>query len=82
LLKDFHKTLVLICEETYSLALDATTFQYLIILVTKEGLHLYLMDDITTIKNDIYIKIPDGFNSSNKTKSKEDYSIKLNRSLY
>jgi len=44
------------------------------------------MDDISTYlndsENDIYMKIPKRFNLPNKTNSKEDYSIKLNKSLY
>jgi len=44
------------------------------------------MDDITTLyvslDNDICMKFPEGLNLLNKTISKEDYSIKLNKSLY
>jgi len=87
LLKVFHKTLILICEKTYSMVLDATTLQYLIILVAQQGLHLHLMDDVTaylcdSLENDIYMKIPEGFNLPNKANFKEDYSIKLNKFLY
>jgi len=62
--------------------LDATTFRYLIILVEQEGLHLHLMDDVTTylynyLDNDIYMKILEGFNLPNKENAKEDYSMKL-----
>ena len=86
LLKVFHKNLILICEKTYSMVLDAT-LKYLIILVSQQGLHLHLMYDVTTylydsLENDIYMKIPEGFNLPNKANSKEDYSIKLNKSLY
>ena len=78
----FSQNLILICEKTYSLVLDATTLQYSIILVAQ-GLHLHLMDDVTTysygsFKNHIYMKIPEGFYLPNKTNSKEGYSIKLN----
>jgi len=67
--------------------LDATTFRYLISLVAQEGLNLHLMDVVTaylydSLENDIYMKLPEGFNLPNKTNSKEDYSIKLNKSLY
>jgi len=87
LLKVFHKNLIFICEKTYSIVLDATTLQYLIILVAQQGLHLHLMDDVTTslygsLENDIYMKIPRGFNLPNKINSKEGYSIKLNKSFY
>jgi len=63
--------------------LDTTIFRYLIILVAQEGLHLYLMDDAIvylydSLENDIYMKVLEGFNLSNKANSKEDYSIKLN----
>jgi len=82
------QNLVLICEKkTYSLVLDATTLQYLIILVAQQGLHLHLMDDVTTysygsFENHIYMKIPEGFYLPNKTNSKESYSIKLNMLFY
>jgi len=58
----FSQNLILICENTYSLVLDTTTLQYLIILVTQ-GLHLHLMDNVTTylydsLENHIYMKNP------------------------
>jgi len=67
--------------------LDTTTFRYLISLVAQEGLNLHLMDVVTTHLygspgNDIYMKLLEGFNLPNKANSKEDYSIKLNKSLY
>ena len=63
-------------KKTYSLVLDATTLQYSIILVAQQGLHLHLMDDVTTysygsFENHIYMKIPEGFYLPNKTNSKE-----------
>jgi len=74
-------------EETYSPVLDATTFRYLISLVAQEGLNLHLVDVVTaylygSLENDIYMKLPEGFNVPNKANCKEDYSIKLNKSLY
>ena len=83
----FSQNPILICEKTYSLVLDATTLQYLIILVVQQGLHLYLMDEVTTylygyLENDIYTKIPRGFYLPNKRNSKEGYSRKLNKSFY
>jgi len=77
----------LISKKKYSLELDATTLQYLIILVAQQGLYLHLMDDVTTylygsLENDIYMKIPKGFYLPNKTNSKEGYSIKLNKSFH
>jgi len=55
----FSQNLVFICEKACSLVLDATTLQCLIILVAQQGLHLHLMDDVTTylygsLENDIY----------------------------
>ena len=81
------QNLVLICEKTYSLVLDAITLQYSIILVARQDLHLHLMDDVTTylygsLENHIYMKIPKGFYLPNKTNSKEGYSIKLNMLFY
>jgi len=82
----FSQNLILICAKTYSLVLDATIFQYLIILVGQQGLHLHLMDDVTdylygSFKNHIDMKIPEGFYLPNKANSKEGYSIKLNKSF-
>jgi len=61
--------------------------QYLIILVAQQSLYLHLMDDVTTylyssFENHIYMKFPEGFYLSNKANSKEDYSVKWNKSLY
>jgi len=85
--QDFSQNLIFICEKTYSLVLDAKTLQYLTILITQQGLHLHLMDDVTaymygSLENHIYMKIPEGFYLPNKTKSKEGYSIKLNKPFY
>ena len=60
-------------EETYSPVLDATTFRYLISLVAQEGLNLHLMDVVTaylygSLENDIYMKLPEGFNLPKKGK--------------
>jgi len=79
--------MVLICDKTYSLVWMHQYFKYLIILIAQEALHLHLMDDVTSylydsLKNDMYMKIHKGFNLSNKENSKEDYSIKLNKSPY
>ncbi|CAN1250021.1 Copia protein [Linum perenne] len=76
-------------EETYSPVVDATTFRYLISLAVQEGLNLRLMDVVTAylygaLDNDIYMKLPEGFQlpETNKSNSREHYSIKLNKSLY
>jgi len=76
-------------NETYSPVVDATTFRYLIILIAHEGLNLHMMDVVTaylygSLDSDIYMKIPEGFSlpDANSSGSREDYSIKLNKSLY
>jgi len=51
------QNLELICEKTYSLVLDATTLQYSIILVAQQGLHLHLIDDVTTYSYGSFLRI-------------------------
>ena len=88
LFKVVHKTLYwFVKKHIYSLVLDATTLQYSIILVVQQDLYLHLMDDVTTysyssFENHIYMKIPEEFYLSNKTNSKDGYSIKLNMLFY
>ena len=69
--------------------MDTTIFRYLICLIVLEGLDLRLMDVVTAflygfLDNDIYLKIPKGFQMSEATNSKyySTYLIKLQRSLY
>ncbi|KAK2436707.1 putative mitochondrial protein [Trifolium repens] len=76
-------------NETYSPVVDATTFRYLISLVTHEGLNLHMMDVVRaylygSLDSDIYMKLPEGFNLPDvySSGSRENYSIKLNKSLY
>lgn len=76
-------------DETYSPVMDAITFRYLISLVVSKKLEMRLMDVVTaylygSLDSDIYMKIPEGFKMPEalSTKSKEMYSIKLQRSLY
>ena len=76
-------------EETYSPVVDATTFRYLISLAIHEGLNLHLMDVVTaylygSLENDIYMKLPEGFSlpEAYNSGSRDEYSIKLNKSLY
>jgi len=76
-------------DETYSPVVDACTFRYLISLVAHEGLKLHMMDVVTTylygsLDSDIYMKLQEGFNlpETHCLRSREDYSIKLNKSLY
>jgi hypothetical protein len=76
-------------DETYSPVVDASTFWYLISLVAHEGLKLHMMDVVTaylygSLDSDIYMKLPEGFNlpETHSLGSREEYSIKLNNSLY
>ena len=64
--------------------MDATIFRYLICLTVSEGLDLHLIDVVTTylygfLNNDIYMKLPKGFQMPEITNSKHCsiYSIKL-----
>ena len=76
-------------EETYSPVMDAITLRYLISFTVHEQLEMHLMDVVTaylygSLDNEIYMKIPEGFAmpKSCNSKSREMYSIKLQRSLY
>ena len=76
-------------EETYSPVVDAITFRFLLSLTISEGLQIRLMDVVTaylygSLDSDIYMKVPDGFKmpESCKSKPREMFSIKLQRSLY
>ena len=69
--------------------MDAITLRYLISFTVHEQLEMHLMDVVTTylyesLDNEIYMKIPEGFAmpKSCNSKSREMYSIKLQRSLY
>jgi hypothetical protein len=76
-------------EETYSSVIDAITFRFFISLVVIENLDMHLMDVVTaylygSLDNNIYIKIPEGYKipETYNSKSRNMYSIKLQRSLY
>ncbi|KAG7584130.1 Reverse transcriptase RNA-dependent DNA polymerase [Arabidopsis suecica] len=76
-------------EETYSPVMDAITFRFLMSLAADENLEMRLMDVVTaylygSLDTDIYMRVPDGFNMPEalKSKPKELYAIKLQRSLY
>ena len=76
-------------EETYSPIMDAITFIFFISLVVTENLNMRLMDVVTaylygSLDNDIYMKIPKGYNmlEAYNSKFRNMYSIKLQRSLY
>jgi len=76
-------------NETYSLAVDATTFRYLISLIAHEWLNLHMMDIVTaylygSLDSDIYMKLPEGYNfpDGNSSDTRENYSVKLNKSVY
>ena len=76
-------------EETYYLVVDAITLRYFISLTVCEKLDIHLMDIVTTylygsLENEIYMKILEGFKipESYNSKSRELYSIKLQRSVH
>ena len=74
-------------EETYSPVVVATTFRFLISLAIREKLDLRLMDVVTAylygpLDNDIYMKVPEGIELKNKSSTREQHCIKLNKSLY
>ena len=87
--QDFSQRPEIDYEETYFSVMDAITFRYLISLAVSKNLEMCLMDVVTvylygSLDSDIYMKIPEGFKMSeaSSSKSKELYSIKLQRSLY
>ena len=66
---------------------DATTFRFLISLAIREKLDLRLMDVVTaylygSLDNEIYMKVPEGIELKNKSSTREQHYIKLNKSLY
>jgi hypothetical protein len=76
-------------EEIYAPVMDAITFRFLISLVITENLDMRLMNVVITylygsLDNDIYMKIPEGYRmlEAYNSKSRNMYSIKLQRSLY
>jgi hypothetical protein len=76
-------------EETYSPVMDAITFRFFISLIVTENLDMRLMDVVTaylygSLDNDIYMKISKGYKllEAYNSKSRNMYSIKLQRSLY
>ena len=76
-------------EEIYSPMMDAIIFRYLICLTVSKRLDLHLIDVVTTylygfLNNDIYVKLPKGFQMPEETNSKHYsiFSIKLQWSLY
>ena len=74
-------------KETYSPVVDATTFRFLITLAINDKLDLRLMDVVTaylygTLDNEIYMKVPEGIELKNKSSTREQHCIKLNKSLY
>ena len=69
--------------------MDAITFRYLIGLAVHENREIYLMDVVTTylygsLDNEIYMKVPEGLKMPEacSSKSREIYSIRLQKSLY
>ena len=64
--QDFSQRLGIDYEETYTPVMDAITFRFLISLVAKENLDMWLMDVVTTylygsLNNDIYMKLPERY---------------------
>ena len=64
--------------------MDAIIFRYLICLTVSKRLDLHLIDVVTTylygfLNNDIYVKLPKGFQMPEETNSKHYsiFSIKL-----
>ena len=69
--------------------MNVITFRYLNSLLVFKYLEMRLMDVVTaylygSLDNDIYMEIPEGFKvpEASISKSKELYSIKLQRSLH
>jgi hypothetical protein len=69
--------------------MDAITFKFLISLVVTKSLNMCLIDVVIAylygpLDNDIYMKIPKGYKmpEAYNSKSRNIYSIKLQRSLY
>jgi hypothetical protein len=74
-------------DETYSPVMSGITFRYLISLVAQKGLSMHLMDVVTaylygSLDSDIYMKLPEGIDISNKNHSRNMYCVKLQKSLY
>ncbi|KAL5809036.1 hypothetical protein ACOSQ3_029727 [Xanthoceras sorbifolium] len=76
-------------DETYSPVMDTITFRFLLSMAVSEKLEMRLMDVVTaylygSLDSDIYMKIPEGFKmpEAYKSRSRNLYSIKLQRSLY
>jgi hypothetical protein len=85
----FSQRLDINYKETYVPVMDVITFRFLISLVIIENLDMRLMDVVTaylygSLDNDIYMKIPEGYRMPEvyNSKSRNMYSIKLQRSLY
>jgi len=85
----FSQRLGIDSEETYSPVVDTSTFRYLKSLVVHKGLDLHLMDVVAAylyglLDNDIYMKLPEGFDipKTYNSNSQEDYAINLNKYLY
>ena len=76
-------------EETYSPVMDAITFRYLIGSTVPENLEIHLMGVVTayfygSLDNEIYMKVQKGLKMPEEcsSKSREMYSIRLQKSLY
>ena len=87
--QDFSQRYGIDYEETYSPAMNAITFRFLMSLPADKNLEMRLMDVVTSylygsLDTDICMKISDGFKMPKALsfKPKELCAIKLQRSLY
>jgi hypothetical protein len=74
-------------DETYSTVMSGITFRYLISLAAQKGPSMHLMDVVTaylyrSLDSDIYIKVLEEIDISNKNRSHNMYCVKLQKSLY
>ncbi len=69
-------------NETYSLVMSGITFRYLISLAIQNRLFMQLMDVVTaylygSLDSDIYMKVPDGIDISNRKVNRNMCCVKL-----
>ena len=74
-------------NETYSPVMSGITFRYLISLAVQNRLFMQLMDVVTaylygSLDSDIYMKVPDGIDISNRKVNRNMCCVKLQKSLY
>ena len=69
-------------DEIYSPVMSGITFRYLISLAIQKGLSMHLLDVVTvylygSLDSDIYMKVPEGLEISNKNHNRNMYCVKL-----